>query len=186
MKPVHRLRWELARMAAGLGLPGVVAAGLLVLTASVWFGLVLPAHGEADRLLDERARLDRQAREAGDSAGAAPLGVREQLAEFRSRFGDEKGLSAALASLHAVARQHGLQIEQAEFRLSSDAREPLSRYAIVLPVKADYRAVRRFTQDALGRLPGLALEELSLRRGDARASEVEAQLRFVLFINRST
>lgn len=185
MKPVHRLRWELARIAAGLGLPGVVAAGLLVLAAAVWFGLVLPVHGEADRLRDERARLDRQAREAGASAGA-PLGVREQLAEFRSRFGDEKGLSAALASLHAVARQHGVQIEQAEFRLSSDAREPLSRYAIVLPVKADYRAVRRFTQDALGRLPGLALEELSLRRGDARASEVEAQLRFVLFINRST
>lgn len=181
---MKRLAWELARLAKGFGFPGAVAAALLGVAAAVWLALVVPAHEEAAQMRDQRARLDRRANEAGTVPMGTPQGVREQLAEFRSRFGDEKGLGTALGRLHAVARRHGVQIEQAEFKLSSDAREPLSRYAIVLPVKADYRALRRFTQDALGQLPGLALEEVNLRRGDARASVIEAQLRFVLFVNR--
>lgn len=181
---MKRLQWELSRIASGLGLPGAVALALLLLAAAAWFGGVLPAQDEAERLHAERVRLDRRAHDAS-AANGAPQGVRAQLAEFRSRFGDEKGLSDSLARLHAIARRHGLQIEQAEFKLGSDARDPLSRYAIVLPVKADYRALRRFTQEALRELPGLALDEVTLRRGDARAAQVEAQLHFVLFVNRS-
>lgn len=182
---MNRLRWELVRAASGLGLPGAAALALLVVACAVWLALVLPAREDAERLRDERARIERRLKDAAGAQAIGPQGVREQLAEFRGRFGDEKNLSASLAALHAVARRHGLQLDQAEFKLSGDARDPLSRYAIVLPVKADYRALRRFTQDALRELPGLALEEVNLRRGDARAAQVEAQLRFVLFINRS-
>lgn len=181
---MNRLRWELARLGAGLGLPGAVAVVLLIAGAALWLSLVMPARDDTQRLLDERARIDRRLKEAAAPV-AGPQGVREQLADFRGRFGDEKGMSGSLATLHAIARRHGLQLDQAEFKLSSDARDPLSRYAIVLPVKADYRALRRFTQEALRELPGLALEEVSLRRGDSRAAQIEAQLRFVLFVNRS-
>ena len=182
---MNRLRWELARVATGLGLPGAAALALLVAAAAVWLALVMPARDDTERLRNERARIERRLKDAAGAQATGPQGVREQLAEFRSRFGDEKGMSGALATLHTVARRHGLQLDQAEFKLSGDARDPLSRYAIVLPVKADYRALRRFTQDALRALPGLALEEVNLRRGDARAAQVEAQLRFVLFVNRS-
>ncbi|MBL0726171.1 hypothetical protein [Piscinibacter sp. HJYY11] len=182
---MKRLRWELARAANGLGLPGGAALAMLVGAGAVWLTLVLPARDDTERLQEERARLERRLNGAAGDQAVGTQGVREQLAEFRTRFGDEKSLGGSLGALHAVARKHGLQLDQAEFKLSGDARDPLWRYAIVLPVKTDYRALRRFTQDALRTLPGLALEEVSLRRGDARAAQVEAQLRFVLFLHRS-
>lgn len=182
---MNRLRWELALAVGGLGLPGAAAVALGVAAAAVCLALVLPARGDTQRLGEARARIERRLKDAAEVQEAGPQGVREQLLEFRRRFGDEKDISGALATLHTVARRHGLQLDQAEFKLSGDARDPLSRYAIVLPVKADYRALRRFTQDALRALPGLALEEVNLRRGDARAAQVESQLRFVLFVNRS-
>lgn len=179
------LRWEGARLLRGLGLPGAAAAALSGVALAVWWGGVLPLKYEAEHLLAEHAWLERRASQAATAASAAPRGMREQLVEFKSRFGDEKSLSGSLARLHAAARRHGLQLEQAEFKLTSEAREPLSRYAIVLPVKAEYKVLRRFTQDALRELPGLALEEVNLRRSDARSPVLEAQLRFVLFVTKA-
>lgn len=184
--PWRALRWEGARLVSELGLPGAAAAALGAAVLAVWWGGIVPAHSTADQLRAEHAWLERRASQAASAASvAAPLGMREQLAEFRSRFGDEKSLSAALGRLHGAARRHGVQLEQAEFKLSSEAREPLSRYTIVLPVKAEYKALRRFTHDALRDLPGLALEEVSLRRSDARSPVLDAQVRFVLFVTKA-
>jgi hypothetical protein len=78
-----------------------------------------------------------------------------------------------------------VQIEQGEFRLSHEAGDPLLRYAMVLPVKGDYAALRRFLRDALRELPGLALEEVQLRRADTKAAAIEAQLRLILFVAKA-
>jgi hypothetical protein len=57
-------------------------------------------------------------------------------------------------------------------------------YAILLPVTADYASLRAFIVDALRELPGLALEEMSLRREDSKSLQLDARLRFVLFLRR--
>ena len=113
------------------------------------------------------------------------MSPQQQLAEFERRFSGEKSITAALGRLHAAARRQGVQLDQAEFKFASDAREPLSRYTVVLPVKADYRALRRFTHDAVQELPGLAMEEVNLRRSDPKSPVLEAQLRFVLFLTKA-
>jgi hypothetical protein len=65
---------------------------------------------------------------------------------------------------------------------TAEATESLARYTIVLPVKTDYAALRRFTRDVLRELPGLAMEEVSLRRSDAKSPLLDAQLRLVLYV----
>ena len=75
--------------------------------------------------------------------------------------------------------------QQLEFRFTSNAGEPVMRYTIELPIKAGYRALRRFTRAAMLELPGLAIEEVSLRRGDPKSPTLDARLRFVLFLSRA-
>jgi hypothetical protein len=178
---VTRWRWQLRHGLRGVGLPGWVAAALMLACALGWGFGIAPLRDEARRLEADSALLARRLAAPGQAAPAQAT-PRQQLAAFERRFVGEAGIAAALARLQAAGRRHGVRLEQAEFKFANEAGAPLSRYAIVLPVKADYAALRRFTRDALRELPGLAIEEVNLRRGDPKAPVLDAQLRFVLFV----
>ncbi|MES2099751.1 MAG: hypothetical protein V4569_08035 [Pseudomonadota bacterium] len=180
---VKRLRWQLAHLSRAVGLPGWVGAVLLLACAVGWWAVALPLRAEATRLDAASAALERRLEQRG-AVVRLPATPQQQLAQFERRFTAENGIAPALARLHAVARRQGVRLDQAEFRFASEAGEPLSRYSIVLPVKADYRALRRFTRAALLELPGLAIEEVNLRRNDPKAALLDAQLRFVLFVTK--
>lgn len=180
---MNRYRWLLQRAMGSLGLPGWVGLALALACATLWFAQIAPLQREATRLAADIGRLEQRlaAQTVDPTADTTP---QDQLDAFARRFAGEKGIAPALARLHAMARKRGVQIDQAEFKLASEANEPLARYTIVLPVKADYRSLRHFTRDALRELPGLALEEVNLRRGEAKSPLLESQLRFVLFLSK--
>ncbi len=182
---MRRLRWELVNALRALGLPGWVGLGVLMVGAAAWWGVASPLQDEARQLDADNTRLERRLSERAASQAPVVLSPQQQLAEFERRFSDEKSITDSLARLHAAARRQGVQLDKAEFKWASDAREPLARYTIVLPLKCDYRALRRFTRDAVRELPGLAMEEVSLRRADARSPQLDVQLRFVLFVSKA-
>lgn len=183
MMTAARLRWELERAARALGLPGWVALALLAACGFVGWGLALPERGDAERL--ERTNIALARRLATKSTAPVDAGPQAQLDQFRRRFIDEKQLAPAVSGLQAIARRQGIRLDQAEFKFASEAGEPLSRYAIVLPFKADYRALRRFTREALREFPGLAIEELNLRRADPKLAVLDVQLKLVLFVGKA-
>lgn len=180
-----RWRWELLHRLRLVGLPGWLAAALALVCALAWWTALSPLLEESDRLDTESAALERHARERGSNAAPVATTPQQQLAEFERRFTGEKTLAESLGRLQAVAQRQGVQLDQAEFKFSADAKDPLARYAIVLPIKADYRALRRFTRDAAHELPGLAMEDVSLRRSDSQSPLLDAQLRFVLFVTKA-
>ncbi|HSV70551.1 MAG TPA: GspMb/PilO family protein [Methylibium sp.] len=180
MEALRRLRWELERATRAGGLPAALALALLLASAALWWGLAVPAIDATERLEAASAALER-------SRGAQWSDPREttparELAAFEQGFPAATDITAVLARLQAAATRRGLQLDEAEFKLTRQAGEPLSRYAMTLPLRAEYRALRRFARDALHEQPGLALEELGLRRSDPRATRLDAQLRFVLFV----
>jgi len=182
---MKRLRWELLNALRAIGLAGWVGLALVLLSAAAWWGVVTPMQDEARQLDADSSTLERRVRERAATEAPVVLTAQQQLAEFERRFSGEKSLTDSLARLHAAARRQGVQLDKAEFKWASDAREPLSRYTIVLPLTCDYRALRRFTRDAVRELPGLAMEEVSLRRADAKSPLLDVQLRFVLFVSKA-
>ena len=177
-----RWRWNVARGLRAIGLPGWVA--LLLACAAligVW-GVIEPLRAEARQLDVDSDVLAQRLRLAADPTAPIAATPQQQLLAFRQHFPGEQGIAPSLAHLQAAAQRQGLQLNRAEFRFSSEPAEPLARYAITLPVQADYRALRRFTRDALRDLPGLAMEEVNLRRSDPKSPLLDAQLRFVLFV----
>ncbi|WP_428423374.1 hypothetical protein [Methylibium sp.] len=178
------LGWHAERIARHAGLPGWAAALLLLACLAGWLGAELPAAQRAQALNTEIEALELRLRDGGEGRAAAVDTPARQLERFRGGFGSAGDITASLAKLQSAAKRNALQLDQAGFKLAADAGEPLLRYSIELPVKADYRALRRFIRDALRDLPGMALEELSLRRGEAKSPVLEARLRFVLFVTR--
>lgn len=182
---MKRLRWELLNALRAIGLAGWVGLALVLICAAAWWGVATPLQDEARQLDADSAKIERRLSERAATEAPVVLTAQQQLAEFERRFSDEKSLTDSLARLHAAARRQGVQLDKAEFKWASDTREPLSRYTIVLPIKCDYRALRRFTREAVRELPGLAMEEVSLRRADAKSPLLDVQLRFVLFVNKA-
>lgn len=181
---LRRLGWQARQALRAVGLPGWVAIGLLLACAIGWVGVLRPMQSDTLQLDADSARLERQITERNASNAAPDVTPEQQLTAFSERFVDEKGIAPSLGRLYAGARKQGVQLAQAEFKLASDATEPLARYTILLPIKSDYPSLRQFIRTALRDLPGLALEEVNLRRADPKAPVLEAQVRFVLFVNK--
>lgn len=182
----RRWRWQGAQCLRGMGLPGGVGLALALGCVLGFLGLIQPMQSDAQRLEADSDALSQRAAAQVAAAPEAPATPQQQLLAFEQRFAGERSIAPSLARLQAAAQRRGFTLEQAEFKLANEATEPLMRYTIGLPVKAEYRALRRFSRDALRELPGLALDEVSLRRGDPKSPQLEAQLRFVLFLAKPT
>lgn len=181
-----RARWQGAQWLRGIGLPGWVGLALgLLCVVSIW-ALVEPRRTEAQQLDAESDLLAQRAAARAMSTPAADATPQQQLALFEQRFAGERAIAPTVARLQAAAQRRGFMLDQAEFKFASEPAEPLARYSILLPIKADYRALRRFSHDALREMPGLALDEVSLRRSDPKSPLLDAQLRFVLFLTKPT
>jgi hypothetical protein len=53
---------------------------------------------------------------------------------------------------------------------------------MTLPVRGSYTDVRGFVNDVLDTVPAIALEELVLKRESVDEPELEAQVRFLLYL----
>ncbi len=177
-------RWRTLRAGERLGWPGLLAGALLLALAAAAPALWLPGAQRLAELEAGNARLARQAATRTTST-RAPVSTADQLAGFEGGFAPPQALSQSYAKLWNLAQRHGLQLRQADFKLTDTAQEALARYAIVLPLNAEYAPLRAFVSEALRDDPALALEEMSLRRADARSTRLDARLRFVLFVRRT-
>lgn len=182
---MRRLRWKIGNLSRSIGLPGVAGVSLLLACALGWWLAAAPLRDDTEQLTKASATLERSLALRRTATNSPPSTPQRQLVEFQRRFRGDRSIATSLRQLQAAAKRQGLQLDQAEFRWASDAVEPLQRYTMVLPVKAEYGALRRFIRDALLELPGLAIEEVSLRRNDPKSGTLEAQLRFVLFLAKT-
>jgi Tfp pilus assembly protein PilO len=179
---MNRHLWNLNRLWRGAGLPGWVAVALLGVCVAMVLGGIAPQRAETHRLLEDSAALEQRIAANVDHPAPVQTTPQQQLAVFLKRFPSEAEMAGAVGSLNAAAKRQGVHLNQAELKFSIEPSGLLARYSIVLPVKADYRALRGFIREAMRELPGLAMEELNLRRSDAKSTVLEAQLRFVLFV----
>lgn len=182
---MKRMPWLMLHILRAVGLPGWAGVALALGCAALWIGATEPMSRETARLVADSEKIRLRLATASPTApvDAAP---KQQLEAFVRHFPGEKGIASTLAGLHGMAKKRGVRIDQAEFKLTSEINEPLARYSIVLPVKADYRALRSFSRDAMRETPGLAIEEISFRRGDAKQPLLESQLRLVLFVSKAS
>jgi Tfp pilus assembly protein PilO len=87
-----------------------------------------------------------------------------------------------LGRINRAAVQNQLLLEKGEYKLSREADFRLARYEVTLPVSGDYARVRGFVNDVLEAVPSAALDELTLKRASIDSPDLEARVRFSLFL----
>jgi hypothetical protein len=173
-----RLRFAL--IAAGW--PGIVGL-LLFLGGAVGHFLVVPqqqataasAKGEAERNHQDYSRLADGGRKDGLDAG-------DGLTHFRELLTAEKKADEAMEIIQRDAQKNGLALAGTEYKWQRQPNAKLAEVHIAMPVKAGYAPLRAFVKDVLVDVPGLALEQFELQRDNIGNTNVDARLRFSLFL----
>src|SRR5262249_2272198 len=104
------------------------------------------------------------------------------LAAFYRNLGSRGEAPAALRAVFDAAAAESLVIETGEYRFAREPGSKLVRYQMTLPVRGSYVSIRRFVVRALNEVPGLALDNLDLRRESVASRSVEARVLFTLYV----
>ena len=157
----------------------IAAAAVAVLALVADLAIVRPLDEEIAAKRMAVARLTPRTQAEAQAASASP---RAQLAQFHAGLPPGSEAQEVVRKLHLGARAAGLRLDRGEYRPLEPVANGLLRYQIVLPVSGSYAAVRRFIGSAMQAMPNLALEGITLRRGEGPAAPVQAELRIIAFL----
>ena len=175
-------RFLLADTLERLGRPGVIGVALLVSGLGLAASTVWPSWQELTR---QQARLAAAQERQRAAAARAPLpddSPAGQLRVFYAHFPAHHDASGSLSQLFAAARESGLQLSRGEYAFVTDRQTGLVVYRMTLPVRGGYTQVREFVAAALKAVPALALDELTFERPRISETQVQARVRFTLYL----
>lgn len=182
--PSSRLRWVSRHWRRILGWPGVVALGLMASLLPFYLSAVRPLQAHLDEVRQSVARQLRHDALAGKQDEGRQRGPDEQLAEYYRFFPPVRSAPQWLEKLITLAESNGLSIDQGEYHATQDKVGRLVRFQISLPVKGEYRQLRKFLAAVPGELPVMALEKVQFERQNIADPAVEARIGLVLYLGR--
>jgi type II secretory pathway component PulM len=154
-----RWRWKLEVLAVRHGLWLLPGLGLFACALFAWYAW-LPGQEAAVR--DAELALAQARRVAPPQLSATMQAAPLPPAALAS---------GAVQRLFALAREHGLQVMQAEYRRQDVGK--VGRWQVQMPASGTYPQLRSFLRAAQA-LPGLSVDEVGLHRGGA-GGEVDAR-----------
>lgn len=163
-----------------LGIPGVVALGMLIMCIAFYFSAVRPLQQRIDAVKLSVLLAGTE----GTDGRTAPRSPAAQLEEFYRFFPGERNSPKWLGRMAEVAAQCGLSLNHGEYAVIEDKVGRLSRYRISLPVEGQYLQIRKFLALLATEMPMMALENVQFERKDIATSAVQAKIRLVLYFGR--
>jgi hypothetical protein len=165
-----------------LGWSGVLGLACLLIAAALWWGWVRGRDAVAQGLRQEIGQLREKSRTVAPPPHVPDAA--EQLVAFHAFFPPRRQISAALGELNRLALAHQLVLASGDYKFNDEKNLRLARYELRLPVRGTYAQVYGLVAAALNAMPSLALDEIVIKRESRLADQVEAQLRFSLYVNQ--
>lgn len=160
-----------------LGVAGLCGLALALVALIYLAVIVFPS---ARRLMvreepEQVAQLERPvARPSGDAAAV----------QFLASLPDVTTTASVLSEIYGAASREHISLARAEYQMATGSDPVFQLYQINAPVRGDYVQIRRFIHAALARVPYMALEEVSFRRKAIGEHEIEARIRFTVYLRK--
>jgi hypothetical protein len=173
-----KLNALLRRARAEIGLLGFVSLAVLAAAAVLHLYVVEPMMARNQELESAIARNVRKA------APEQPSAVGDKLSALYKFLERSEAPTDWLAKLYGIGTATGVELQQANYR-TQQAGGRVERYEIVLPVTGSYPQIRDFLKRSLAEIPVLSLDQISLKREEAREGAVQAELHLTLHLVKS-
>jgi len=175
-------RFALSGTLQALGRAGVIGIALLVTSLGLVVSTLLPSWQELTQLRVKLAAAQESRRAAAARAPLPDDSPAGQLRAFYAFFPLHGDASESLSHLFAAAKASGLQLSRGEYALQTDRQTGLVAYRVTLPVRGGYTQIREFVAASLKAVPALALDELTFERPRISEAQVQARVRFTLYL----
>lgn len=182
----NRLRWLSRHWLRAAGWPGMLALAVLAVLPAFYLSAIRPLQAHLDEVRHSVARQLRDEAHAGKENNGGKRSTNEQLVEYYRFFPPARSAPQWMEKLVALAESRGLRLDQAEYQATPDKVGKLVRFQMTLPLKGQYPQIRRFLAALPGEIPVMALEKVQFERQNITDPEVEASLRLVLYLGRSS
>ncbi|MGZ5819747.1 MAG: hypothetical protein ACXWJD_13495 [Burkholderiaceae bacterium] len=186
MNMSHVSAWGLqARLAlTRFGWINNIACALMLLAIAAWLWGIpyLRAQTNAPMRALERAQKSLASTETRTTEAIHSL-PEERLAAFYDVLGDKRYIEQQVRTLFAVAAKSGLILNQGEYKSSLEKGAHTTTYQMILPVKGQYQAIRKFCEQTLLAIPFASLDEINFKRDEITNSTLEAKLHFTLYLS---
>jgi hypothetical protein len=184
MRVIHRLR--LSETMQAIGRAGIVGLALLAFSLRFVSSTLWPSWREleaqrADAVVARDAMRDATAKTSPRDASPA-----DELRSFYEVFPPRSDVPELLSRLYAAAAETKLVLLHGEYGLFFDSQTGLMRFRIAVPMRGSYRQIREFIGAVLRDVPAVALDEVTFERSRIAEREVDAQVRFTLYLKAST
>lgn len=180
--PLQSVAGWLLRQGRGLGWAGALGLALLAFAGAFAASANLPAR---DKLAESQHSLDELRTVLARRTRPEP-GPRERMSRFYAGFPVATELPKVLLRLHGYALARGVVSQRADYRESAEAGTPLTRVLVTLPVKGAYPQLQAWLADVSLEMPQVGLEELRFSRENIGQHELDAEVRFVVFLRRAS
>lgn len=181
-----RLPSYMRRKGIQLGWPGAIGAGGLAICLALYFSTVQPAQQRLDAARLSASSLQERITQAGQSSKDSARPLDEQLAAFYRIFPSEHDATDWVGKIAAIAQRDGLSLQQAEYKAERDKTGKLTRFQMSLPLKGEYETIRRFLSDLRAEIPIVSLEQVQFERQKVGDPLVDAKIRLVIFLGKSS
>ena len=169
-----------SRLVRVFGLPGLVGAIVLALTAVIFATAVTPLARQS-RALDQQLASRRAP--SAFSASASDLAHDVPLQAFYRFFQRSETTQDWLAKVHGAASAAGIDLRHGDYKVG-ESRYGLYGYQIVLPVTGTYPRVRTFLQNALMEIPVMSVDQVTIKRKSGADGMVDAEVTVTLYLAR--
>lgn len=165
-----------------LGWPGLTGIVLLLSSLGLGLSIFIPETEHFRQLTDDMERLQKEIPQRKKTW--ANLSPQSSLTTFYQFLPAESEVISNIGILLYIVGANDLTPAKVVYTMRPHKEASFSRYQITIPVRGHYIKIRTCINQALNALPALALNEINFIRQDTNTDEVEANLRFTLFLRK--
>ncbi|MGH8263404.1 MAG: type 4a pilus biogenesis protein PilO [Steroidobacteraceae bacterium] len=173
----------LSHQAHYVGRAGIIGVALLIFSLICFLSANSPLHGQLTQLRADLASA--QQTQTARSRAGLDLTPRVQLQTLIAKLPARAELPAITERIIAQADSAGLALERGSYGVDVVQSGAIARARIVFPVHGSYPNIRSFVDGTLSAVPGAAVDGLRLERKEIGASEVDAEVRFAVYLRNS-
>ncbi len=172
-----RITPHVARQLQVLGRTGVGGMALLVAALTFFAGANLQLRNEIGEL-----RTSLETTQQGHSRAPGDRTPAVAMRSFLGGLPERSALPAITGKIVAEATAAGIVLERGNYDFTVTHSGRLVRARMTFPVHGRYTDIRRFIDATLVSVPDAAVDGLRLERKDIGAGEVDADIRFAIYL----
>ena len=137
---------------------------------------------QTQALSELQSSLDAMRRAKDTAVAPAPDPFVAAQASLRSVMLEREALPALIRTLHETALRHRISVLSSDYQLKEQGRNGVLQQTVTLPMRVGYAPFKAFLLDVLRSHPGIAVDQISIKREAVAQATPEIVLRLSVWV----